>query len=106
MAVLKNIAKANAKANTTDSTNGKPVGYVNVTMLGVNIFSRPIWAESTSEVELFAEINELALNDPEELKELFESLFVGNKDIVEIEVSMNRPKPKATMDDLIKALKG
>lgn len=101
MASLKDLAK-NTKPTATKSD--KPVGYINLKIMGTNIFSRPIWKESTSEVELFSEINDMALESPEDLKTLFNGLFVGNSDLVEVEVTMTAPKSNASMADLIAAL--
>ena len=101
MASLKDLAN-----NTTPaaSKSDKPVGYINLKIMGTNIFSRPIWSENTSEVELFSEINQMAHDSPEDLKTLFDGLFVGNSDMVDVEVSMTAPKPAVSMADLIAAM--
>ena len=101
MASLKDLAK---KTTPSASKSDKPVGYINLKLMGTNIFSRPIWKESTSEVELFSEINEMALNSPEDLKTLFNGLFVGNSDLVEVEVTRTAPKSDVSMADLIAAM--
>lgn len=103
MASLKDIA---GKSTSTATTKGqKPIGYINVKVLGANLFSRPIWAESTSDVELYAEINELALTDAEGLKALLTQLLVVDPKVVEVEVSMNTAPPTTSIADLIAAMK-
>lgn len=103
MASLKDIAKASTSSKT-ESANKKPIGQILVYLADVVVFSRAIWADSTSESPLLAEINQLALDDEDGLVELLESLFKGN-DLVHVEVSMNRPKSDTSLGDILKALK-
>lgn len=104
MASLKDIVKKPATASTANKSQ-KPIGYINVKVLGANLFSRPVWAESTSDVELYAEINELALTDAASLKTLLTQLLVVDANVVEIEVSLNSAPPSTSIADLIAAMK-
>lgn len=101
--LLDTIAKANTATTTASTKGAKPIGYINVKLADVTVFNRPIWAESTSEVPLFAEINEMALTSPESLQTLMEKLFVGNA-AVTIEISMNRPKSDLSLADIMAEL--
>lgn len=106
MASLKDLVSNNKPATTqVNSGSSKPIGYINLKMMDVTLFSRPIWKESTSDVELFSEINEMALNEPDALKELFGNLFVGNSDLVTVEVSLNRPPVETSLADVLAAIK-
>lgn len=82
-----------------------PIGHINVFMLDALVFSRGIWPESTSDTPLLAEINEIALNDPDSVVELFHKLFnVEEGGPVRVEVKMNQAKSAASLTDLIAAL--
>lgn len=105
MASLKDIAANKTPTTSTSNKGQKPIGYINVKVLGANLFSRPVWAESTSDVELYAEINELALTDADALKALLTQLLVVDANVVEVEVSMNSAPPTTSIADLIAAMK-
>lgn len=103
MTILKSATKAASKPTTTKD---KPVGNIYVSILGARVFSRSIWPESTSQTELLAEINDMALNDPEGLKALLENIFGITEDgALTIEIVMSNVPVQASLADLAASLK-
>lgn len=65
----------NATEATPKATNKKPKGYCNLTLAGVNVFSRPIWSDSTSETQFINELNDLMRDEPEKAEALMKQLL-------------------------------
>ena len=65
----------NTATETPKATNKKPKGYCNLTLAGVNVFSRPIWSDSTSETQFINELNDLMRDEPEKAAVLMKQLI-------------------------------
>jgi hypothetical protein len=77
----------------------KPCGYLNLKLGAETIASRGIWAESTSEVKLQAELNELLLEgDQEKIAKVMKALLA--KVTFEVTGSSTRNKEISLADFL------
>lgn len=86
-----------APAPTKGGKGAKPIGSINLKLMGVNVFTRSVWEESTSETAFLNELNDLANTKPEELKKIVTLLLSK----VEVEVN-TRQHSDATLADLLK----
>lgn len=79
------------------STSKKPKGYCNLTLAGVNVFSRPVWSDSTSETQFINELNDLMRDEPEKAAILMKQL------LAKLEVSITvKQQNNASLADLLK----
>lgn len=62
-------ASANAPKPTANKRGDKvqPIGNIHLKIAGVSVFTRSVWADSTSDTVFLNEINDMAVNDPEKL---------------------------------------
>lgn len=99
-ALEKIIASATSSdTNVTSSSKKKPKGYVKVSIGGMSLFSRPVWAESTSDDDVVNELNDLCLADKDAAAKVIKQLLQH----VEVEITTPNQTSAASLADLIKA---
>ena len=95
---LRDLLAQNQTAPAKSKAKGaKPIGSINLKLMGVNVFTRSVWEDSTSETAFLNELNDLANTKPEELKKIVTLLLSK----MEVEVN-TRTHSDATLADLLK----
>ena len=93
-------AATTTTTTTTKGTKGKVVGSAKLTFNGVTVFSRTIWAESTSQSKASNDINDALLSNKEKAKALLTELLKH----CELEIS-GAEASDVSLADMLAALK-
>lgn len=59
------LEKNHAAPTSAKKNSKKPMGYINIEVGGVNLFSRSVWETAESETPFLNDLNELAKENPE-----------------------------------------
>jgi len=95
--LLANNAKAPAATRATGNGKTQPIGSINITLGGVNLFSRPVWPDSTSETPYLQELNEMALTkSPADVAKVIEILL--KKAVIEVNM---KKSSDLSLEDLL-----